>query len=503
MKKIQIPFIATLCFLAVIVTSCRDNDTPDGGTTDLPDEYYAGGKLGTTTVNNISTAFEQPTPAIEQGGMGLEFMIGESYVEKTFNTNTSGKFFGLGPVYERSSCIICHPGYGHSKRTEKINSREYGSGYHLRMYDKDTEEFVPEMTGSVLTYAVEPLLPPVDERGISILWKEYTDEFGNKFPDGETYSLIYPEVTIDPAYIHTDPKPTNYEVRLQSSLPIYGTGLIDAIPTDSILAEYNKQKTKGRRMNDAIYDPANYYTGNDGSKHPGRFSYNLSFAPLQGASGAAFLWGSVGITNRHHRYNYITEAYARAMSRNSDVQKAFGKDEETIFKELLADDLPIEMDDEEYISVMIWQRGLAVPAARDLDNPQVKQGKETFYSIGCTGCHRPSWTTGPDNYQGDTLVANRLPRYPYQKIWPYSDLMHHRLEMVNDIHTGWCRTTPLWGRGLSQLCSGNGDHLHDMRARNYIEAIMWHGGDAAFAKEKFRNLSKEDRDALVKFLESI
>jgi CxxC motif-containing protein (DUF1111 family) len=75
--------------------------------------------------------------------------------------------------------------------------------------------------------------------------------------------------------------------------------------------------------------------------------------------------------------------------------------------------------------------------------------------------------------------------------------------MKNDIRTGWCRTTPLWGRGLSGKNTGASDHLHDMRARNYIEAIMWHGGDAQRSIEKFRNLSKEDREALVKFLESI
>ena len=500
----RIPVLFLFFLVLVMPTSCKNDDGPDNpGNSELPDEYYVGGKLGTTTVNNISTAYEQPTPAIDQAGMGLTFMIGESYVEKSFNTNTSGKFFGLGPVYERGSCVICHPGYGHSKRTEKINSKEYGSGYHLRMIDKDTEEFVPEMTHAVLTHAVAPFLPPVDEKGIKIDWKEHTDEFGNKFPDGETYSLIYPEVTIDPAYINTDPKPANYVVKIQSSLPLYGTGLIDAIPTDSILAEYQRQKARGRRMNDAIYDPANYHTALDGTKHPGRFSYNLSFAPLQGNSGATFLWGSLGITNPHFRHNDISEAYARAMSRNKDVQEALGKDEEAVYAELMRNDLPIEMDADEYASVMIWQRGLAVPAARNLDDPEVQKGKKAFYSIGCTSCHRPSWTTGPDEYKGDPLVTDKLPRYPYQKIWPYSDLMHHRLEMVNDIHTGWCRTSPLWGRGLSQLCSGNGDHLHDMRARNYTEAIMWHGGDAKFAKDKFRDLSKEDRDALVKFLESI
>ena len=80
------------------------------------------------------------------------------------------------------------------------------------------------------------------------------------------------------------------------------------------------------------------------------------------------------------------------------------------------------------------------------------------------------------------------------------------LVLVNDIRTGWCRTTPLWGRGLSALCTGSSDRLHDCRARNVIEAIMWHGSsqsDARWTVEKFRNLSKEERDAVVKFINAI
>ena len=82
----------------------------------------------------------------------------------------------------------------------------------------------------------------------------------------------------------------------------------------------------------------------------------------------------------------------------------------------------------------------------------------------------------------------------------------HRLFMVNDIRTGWCRTTPLWGRGLSEKCTGASDRLHDCRARTVIEAIMWHGAaqsDARWSVEKFRTLSKDDRDAVVEFIESI
>lgn len=100
-----------------------------------------------------------------------------------------------------------------------------------------------------------------------------------------------------------------------------------------------------------------------------------------------------------------------------------------------------------------------------------------------------------------------LPRYAHQTIYPYSDFIQHRLYMANDIHGTWCRTTPLWGRGLSQVNTGAADRLHDCRARNTLEAIMWHGfskqSDAYSSAEQFYNLSKEDRDAVVKFVDSI
>lgn len=186
--------------------------------------------------------------------------------------------------------------------------------------------------------------------------------------------------------------------------------------------------------------------------------------------------------------------------------------EQDIYNFLMAPDkdLPIEMKDDEYTDLMVWHRGLAVPAARDLDDEDVQRGKKLFTELGCTYCHRPSWTTGDDKLtdpngffaDGDS----RLPRYPHQKIWPYSDLVQHRLFMKNDIRTGWCRTTPLWGRGLSQKCSGASDRLHDCRARSVIESIMWHGSaqsDARASVEKFRVLSKGDRDAIAKFIDSI
>ena len=102
---------------------------------------------------------------------------------------------------------------------------------------------------------------------------------------------------------------------------------------------------------------------------------------------------------------------------------------------------------------------------------------------------------------------NSLPRFAHQTIHPYTDLVQHRLFMENDIRTGWCRTTPLWGRGLSLRLTGAEDRLHDSRARNEIEAIMWHAyskdSHAYWSAVQFYNLPKADRDAVVKFLKSI
>lgn len=179
------------------------------------------------------------------------------------------------------------------------------------------------------------------------------------------------------------------------------------------------------------------------------------------------------------------------------------------YEKYFVDKFGEEMEDQNYYNFMVWQRGLAVPKARNLDDEQVKQGKQIFMRIGCANCHRPSWTTGKDDYWATSFVKGmgKMPTYPYQKIYPYSDFVQHRLYMENDIINGWCRTTPLWGRGLSVANTGAEDRLHDCRAKNEIEAIMWHGysknSDAYFATQNFYKLSKAERDAVVKFIRSI
>ena len=334
--------------------------------------------------------------------------------------------------------------------------------------------------------------------------------------------------------------PSDYEVKLESTIGIYGTGLLDAITEEDLLAQYRKEEADGymqNGLNPAFYSGGTWnsmYSNSlqgDGTKYARRFTYALSRGPLQDAAGANAIWNITNVTRSDRRYHYLDAAgtYAAYSSKDPDVQAGFeqyikridpqrkhsayweGTLEERIYAYLTDKSLEPEMTDDEYTDLMVWHRGLAVPAVRDIDDPDVLRGRELFSEIGCDYCHRPSWTTGPDNIVDPAkfFKGNELPRFPYQKIWPYTDMVQHKLMMANDIRGGWCRTTPLWGRGLHRKITGSAtaDRLHDCRARTALEAIMWHGysaqSDAAASIEKFRKLPKQDRDAIIRFVDAI
>ncbi|KWW29529.1 MAG: hypothetical protein AUK63_1440 [bacterium P3] len=524
--KQSIYLLTTALLAASLFTACKNDEedytsVPEG----VNEEVYAGGLLG-TTFNQSASAYEDPTPATEQAGLATAFKYGEFFFEHTI-TQSNPPFNGLGPLYVRSSCENCHPGYGHGRRMERYRADDWGNGYLLVVYNKNTDAYETSVAGMPQTKAVAPFKPSIDETKIDIQWLPYTDEWGNRFPDGEGYDLIYPEVIIpQDAFYAPFSSGTSYSdlaFRLETTIGIYGTGLLDAIPDDSLKAQYQREYDAGANLNPAIWGGSDWASLYGSTSHPKRFTYALSRGPLQDAAGANAIWNIPNVTRSDRRSHYLSlnkSIYATAASQDPDVQADFyryfpewnktGNPQTDIYNYLMCDTLPIEMSDQDYVNFMVWHRGLAVPAARDLDDATVQRGRTLFREIGCATCHRPSWTTGADNFtdpngffrDGDS----RLPRYPYQKIWPYSDMVQHRLFMKNDIRTGWCRTTPLWGRGLAPICSGHADRLHDCRARNVIEAIMWHGSaqsDARRSVEKFRQLSKADRDAVVKFINAI
>lgn len=591
MKKL-IPLI--LCASAALVACNRNNGPiPDVKESDAKyvgqavgnftaAEWYPGGELGTTD-NVAPGSYEYPTPAVERMGLETAFNQGEAFFERNVTVNQA-PFKGRGPAAVRKSCLDCHPGYGHGqwKSSYKANGSEaFGNGYLLVIYHQNADNpndgpYVAEVTGMPQTMAEAPFLPPIDEDQISINWIPVTAmESGlpMTFPDGEKYALIYPELTIPESAFNTSPTP--YETaraqgnqlgfRLESTIGIPGTGLIDAIPQEAIKEQY-AQEARFAELNPSFWDKGandfaagayyhnwqagvngagydangNYYERDAymGGKLLKKFTYAMTRGTLQDGAGANAIWNITNVSRPDRPYLYTTVAWATAMSQNKDVIaaiKAQGQEspyyvdvnkdgtvtDEEISEAVLAllspktnqfdnpyHNFEPEMTADEFYSFMVWHRGLAIPRARNLNDEAVQKGKELFTQMGCANCHRPSWTTGDDNYWAPALNGKKpLPRYANQTIWPYSDFIQHRLWMKNDIHGTWCRTTPLWGRGLSALNTGRSDRLHDNRARNVVEAIMWHGyskeSDAYRSVEKFYNLSKEERDAVVKFIDSI
>ena len=534
------------------------------------DEWYPGGQRGTTLAKSYS-AF---APAVEDISNGVvRFKHGEDFFEHLYTFNDEPRK-GLGPAWVRSSCIHCHPSYGHGKRMDRYRANDFGNGYLLVIYHPDNNAYISEVTGMPQTAAMTPFKAPIDETLINIQWKNVTSMPSGlkmEFPaDGEKFALIYPEVTIPQYAFHTNPLPDNYEVRLESTIGIYGTGLLDAI-TDEDMRDQHRAEAPYVALNPALWDkeandfkPSAYYSApyNDLGTFRGthgpvkRFTYAMTRGSLQDGAGANAIWNITNVTRSDRHWLYSTPAWAKAQSEDPEVIdyiQQHGSDKSSLLYPYYADgtsegiavrindilsatsiakketfdkylyfSAPYagkdEMSDEDYYDFMVWHRGLAVPAARDLDKPAVKRGKQLFNKIGCAACHRASWTTGKDDMWVDASTkayaeskgidpAKALPKYAEQTIWPYTDMVQHRLYMINDIRTGWCRTTPLWGRGLSLRLTGAEDRLHDCRARNEIEAIMWHAysseSDAYDSALQFYNLSKEDRDAIVLFLRAI
>lgn len=175
-----------------------------------------------------------------------------------------------------------------------------------------------------------------------------------------------------------------------------------------------------------------------GELHPFRFTYALSRGPLQDAAGANAMWNITNVTRSNRRYHYLDTYFAnaegedktvyggsswvKASANDPEVQAGYQayieeadpkknhpswhandySDKEQVAKAIAAyltsKELDVEMDDEDFIDFMVWHRGLAVPAVRNIDDADVRKGKELFTQIGCAYCHRPSWKTGDDTF---------------------------------------------------------------------------------------------------------
>ncbi|CAN5467588.1 di-heme oxidoredictase family protein [soil metagenome] len=457
MKK-SIGFIFLLCYV-LMMSMCRKPDIfPEEGY----DERLSGG---------LQTAFDATSQSFthEFEGMSqydeLIHELGDAAFEQTFVTAPAPINNGLGPIYNNVSCISCHHNDG--KGVPSTGGIE--SSLLVRISQPGVDEHggplgIQGFGGQLQDKAV---FGKLSECNVDITYAEQT----YTFPDGTTYKLRTPTYTLNNLY---QPIVVNYLLSPRLAPPVFGLGLLAAIPENQILAHSDINDRDG----DGISGKPNYVW--DPEKEIvmlGRFGLKANTATLMTQVAAAYN-NDMGITNRIFKHD---------PTYNTSQWDSLGDDP--------------ELPDSILNAVKFYIQTLQVPARRNVNLPDVLSGKKIFMEAKCGSCHIPTFTT-------EINVA--LPSISNQRIQPYSDLLVHdmgpgladnRPDYDAD-GTEW-RTAPLWGIGLFETVNYPAYYLHDGRARTITEAIMWHGGEAEFSKNFVAQLNKSDRDALLKFLKSL
>lgn len=419
------------------------------------EEYFAGGS--TTIFDASSSAFSSPAE-----NLSLEHFNkhndGDAEFEATFVTAPATINSGLGPVYNNVSCVGCHilDGRGDEPTVFRISI----PGFDVNGGPAPVPLFGTQLQNKSV-FGIAP------EGDINISYTEET----HYFPDGEVYHLRKPAYNLINNYTAL---PAEVLLSIRVAPPVFGLGLLEAIPENAILANADE----GDANADGISGRPNYVKEVvSGQTLIGRFGWKANQPNLDQQTAGAFN-GDMGVTN------YI---FPQESCYGQSQYDGFG-------------DEP-EIPDETLELVSFYTKTLAVPAPRNLDDEDVMEGKMYFFSAGCNSCHVQKFTTGS--------IAD-IPEFSNQTIYPYSDMLLH--DMGDGLADGrpdyladgneW-KTRPLWGIGLTLVANGHTIFLHDGRARNLTEAIMWHGGEAEKAKNYFAELNKEQRAKLIKFLEAL
>jgi CxxC motif-containing protein (DUF1111 family) len=160
----------------------------------------------------------------------------------------------------------------------------------------------------------------------------------------------------------------------------------------------------------------------------------------------------------------------------------------------------LDLEDDLLDLLNFYVETVAVPATRNTSNKNYIAGREIFTKLKCSSCHVPSYITS----------SHPIAALTNQKIFPYSDfLLHDMGDGLADNRTEFdangqeWRTPPLWGLGLVKIVNSKTSFLHDGRASTIEEAILWHGGEAEKSQKDYLKLSKQERDQLIFFLNSL
>ena len=464
--------------VALAVMSC-DDEGLDVLDIEVPEGYALS--AGTSTIfMNSSKAYDSEAEWVT-GALASRFTRGDRlYDDMRTSSNDYGG--GLGPVYAGYSCGSCHGNAGRTKPAlwSDGGSGPYGFSAMLVYVTRKNGAFFKDYGRVIHDQAIYGVSA---EGKLKVEWRY---ESGS-FPDGETYELACPSYTITDWYAdEIDPDDLFCTVRI----PLRHVGMGQIMSLDPV--EIEALASRSNYPEYGISGRCNYVT------ERGVLSLGVSGNKAQHADLTVELGFSsdMGVTNSR----YPEEICEGQIQINQGSMMG-----------LLYDKLDVSTEDME--NVDLYMQSLGVPARRNVNDPEVKMGERMFYEAKCHLCHVTTLHTRP---RGSVLLnGTQLPWLCNQTIHPYSDFLLHDMGSeimgvgLNDNYVSglargneW-RTTPLWGIGLQEKVNGHTCFLHDGRARNFVEAIMWHGGEGEASRNLFKAMTKERRDALVKFLESL
>lgn len=423
-------------------------------------------RVAAVTVRDASAnAFGYPLPALTRDERRA-FAVGNSFFRQNWveaPSSTSSRD-GLGPLFNARSCSGCHAKDGRSRPPE---DGERGGGLLVRIgvraengADRPHPLYGDQVQDDAVLGAEPEARVVIRRRAIP-----------GAYEDGTRYELEAPRYELaDAAY---GPVGDGAVLGGRTAPHLVGLGLLEAIPEAALIARADPDDRDGDGISGRVH-----FVGEP--RRLGRFGWKATQPDVRAQTAAAFL-NDMGITS---------SALPREPFGATQDLATFHAAGETA-----------EIADDAFEHVVFYTRALAVPARRDADRADVLRGAALFAESGCAACHVPEWTTGSSSFHR---------AYAGRSIAPYTDLLLHDLgpDLADEKRDGdaapseW-RTPPLWGIGLVPAVNGHTRFLHDGRARDFAEAILWHGGEADAARERFRRASAADRAALLAFLGSL
>ncbi|MBA5980109.1 c-type cytochrome [Pseudomonas sp. MD195_PC81_125] len=473
----SLPLRLSALFLALGLSAC--DDAPRF-TKAEPGEARSGG--ATTVRKTDQNAFSLPSANLPPSRR-VDFSVGNSFFRSPWviAPSTTTARDGLGPLFNTNACQNCHikDGRGHPPAPDAANA--VSMLVRLSIPDSPAYANLIEQLGVVPEPVYGGQFQDMAVPGVTPEGKvrvEYTP-VPIRFKDGTEVELRKPVLQFTQlgyGPMHPD---TRFSARVAP--PMIGLGLLEAIPEDAILANAAAQAKENNGINgraNRVWDDAQQKTV------MGRFGWKAGQPNLNQQNVHAFS-GDMGLTTSLRPFDDCTDAQTAC----KQAPNGNGPDGEP------------EVSDNILRLVLFYTRNLAVPARRGVNDEQVLAGKNLFFQAGCQSCHTPKYTTAANAAEPE--LANQVIR-------PYSDLLLHDMgEGLADHRSefqasgrDW-RTPPLWGIGLTQAVSGHTQFLHDGRARNLLEAVLWHGGEAQQAQQQVLSFNAEQRAALLAFLNSL